>query len=138
MFREKLSANSRVERLRMADSWQYGRLAIRRLTSRAQTPEGIWVYWRCEGREDVSPIRDISLGGVFVQTQRIKPVGTKMHLHFLIQEGHLRADAEVRHIRSGSGVGAEIYSRERRRPSGWLRSCRDCEVCRGRRSSDPT
>ena len=92
----------------MADTWQNGRLPSRRLTSRVETPQGVWVYWRCGGRADVSPIRDMSMGGAFLKTIKTQPLGSTINLHFLIQEGQLRADAVVKHVRSNQGLGLKF------------------------------
>jgi hypothetical protein len=92
----------------MANTWQPGPLPSRRLTSRVETPDGVWVYWRCDGRDDVSPIRDMSMGGIFLETPKPRAVGTSVNLHFLIQEGQLRADATVRHVKAGNGLGLKF------------------------------
>lgn len=85
-------------------------LYSRRLTSRAEIPDDLWVYWRSEnlGREDVSRVRNLSSGGLFLATRYPPPVGSKMELDFLAQEGQIRAEAVVRHIESGGGVGLKL------------------------------
>jgi len=93
--------------LSMVNSWQIGSLPSRRLYSRVETAESVWVYWNCEGRADVSPIRDMGMGGLFLKTNKARPVGAVVNLHFLIQEGQLRADAIVRY-KSGSGLGLKF------------------------------
>src|SRR5947207_15087231 len=80
----------------------------RRLTSRVPTPGDVWVYWRCHGREDVSRVRDMSLGGVFIETSEQKDEGVRARLDFLVQEGQICADGEVRHPRSDTGVGMKL------------------------------
>ena len=92
----------------MENSWQTGSVPSRRLYSRLDTSGNIWVYWNCDGKADVSPILDISLGGLFLKTPTVKPVGSVVNLHFLVQEGQIRADAVVKHVRSGSGVGLKF------------------------------
>ena len=56
----------------MANSWQLGILPTRRLYSRVETAETVWVYWNCEGKADVSPVRDVSLGGLFIKTSKVE------------------------------------------------------------------
>jgi PilZ domain len=90
------------------NSWQTGSVPSRRLYSRLDTAGNIWVYWNCDGKDDVSPILDISLGGLFLKTPTVKPVGAVVKLHFLVQEGQIRADAVIKHVRSGSGVGMKF------------------------------
>jgi hypothetical protein len=36
---------------------------LRRFTSRVQTPNDVWVDWRCAGCEDISRVWNLSLGG---------------------------------------------------------------------------
>jgi hypothetical protein len=90
------------------NSWQTGSVPSRRLYSRLDTSGNIWVYWNCDGKDDVSPILDISLGGLFLKTPTVKPVGAVVKLHFLVQEGQIRADAVIKHVKSGSGVGMKF------------------------------
>lgn len=92
----------------MVNSWQLGNLPTRRLYSRVETSESVWVYWNCDGRADVSPVQDMSMGGIFLKTPKTKPVGSVVNLHFLVQEGQIRADAVVKYIRSGTGVGMKF------------------------------
>ena len=82
----------------------------RRLTSRVEVAEGVWVYWRCNGREEVSPVRNLSLGGLLVETSEIRPVGIKANLDFLVQEGQIRADAVVRHATVTNGLGLKFLA----------------------------
>jgi len=58
----------------------------------------VWVYWRCEGMDDVSRVGDLSVGGLFLSTPVPPPVGAKAKLDFLVQEGQIRAEAVVRHM----------------------------------------
>jgi hypothetical protein len=80
----------------------------RRHTSRVCTSDGIWVYWRCNGLDDVSRLRNLSLGGLFIATPSPRPVGMKAKLDFLVQEGQIRAEAVVRHAEPGSGLGLKF------------------------------
>src|ERR1700740_1512635 len=47
---------------------QHSAAYSRRFSSRVETHERVWVDWRCVGREDISRVRDLSLGGLFVET----------------------------------------------------------------------
>jgi hypothetical protein len=82
----------------------------RRLTSRVPAPGDVWVYWQCHGREDVSSVRDMSMGGLFLETPQPKAQGVLARLHFLVQEGQIRADAVVRHANSGAGLGLKFIA----------------------------
>ncbi|HKN75850.1 MAG TPA: PilZ domain-containing protein [Candidatus Acidoferrum sp.] len=49
---------------------------------------------------------DISIDGLFVQTPHLSvKEGMPAKLDFLVQEGRIRADAVVRHVKRGNGMG---------------------------------
>jgi hypothetical protein len=66
------------------------------------------VYWNCHGREDISLVLNMSMGGLFIETPEPKAQGVLTRLHFLVQEGQIRADAVVRHAKSGVGLGLKF------------------------------
>ena len=68
------------------------------------------MYWQCHGREDVSSVRDMSMGGLFLETPQPRAEGVLTRLHFLVQEGQIRADAIVRHAKSGDGLGLKFVA----------------------------
>lgn len=80
----------------------------RRFSSRVETPGNVWVYWKCQGREDVSLVRNMSMGGLFIETPETKPAGMLTRLDFLVEEGQIRADAVVRHATAGAGLGLKF------------------------------
>jgi len=80
----------------------------RRLSSRVETHEGVWVEWCCDGREDVSRVRNMSLGGVFLETHTSSGVGRTAKLEFLVEEGQIRADTIVRRVEPGRGLGLKF------------------------------
>ena len=77
----------------------------RRLSSRIETPPGIWVYWLCDGRADLSPVQNLSLGGVFLNTPTTRPIDSRAEIHFCVQEGQIRTEGIVRHVAPGRGLG---------------------------------
>jgi len=83
-------------------------LHSRRFSSRVETPGDVYVYWSSVGREDTSRVRDLSSGGLFVQTRKSRAVGAKTTVHFLVEEGQIRAEAVVRHVKPGRGLGLEF------------------------------
>jgi PilZ domain len=87
-----------------------GNAPSRRLTSRVEASADVWVYWQCNGREDVSRVRDMSLGGLFLETDKPRAPGILAKLHFLVQEGQIRADTVVRHALPGTGVGLKFLA----------------------------
>jgi hypothetical protein len=80
----------------------------RRRYPRVEKPYGVWVYWNCKGREDTSLVRDLSTGGLFVETEEVRDVDATIRLDFLVQEGQIRAKAVVRHVKPGSGLGLKF------------------------------
>jgi hypothetical protein len=45
---------------------------------------------------------------MFVQTRKTKTVGAKTNVHFLVEEGQIRAEAVVRHVKPGRGLGLQF------------------------------
>lgn len=80
----------------------------RRFTSRVTSPGDVWVYWKCQGRDDVSLVRNMSMGGLFIETPLSPPAGTVTRLDFLVAEGQIKADAVVRHGKVGAGLGLKF------------------------------
>ena len=80
----------------------------RRLSSRVVIPDGVWAYWRCGEAEDISRISDLSVGGLFLSTPIPQTVGVKAQLDFLVQEGNIRVEAEVRHLVPSGGLGLKF------------------------------
>jgi hypothetical protein len=80
----------------------------RRVASRIETPAGVWVDWRCAGREDISRVRNMSLGGLFIDTSASRALGSTVKLEFLVQEGQIRADAIVRRVEPGRGLALKF------------------------------
>lgn len=77
----------------------------RRHHSRIEAPEGVWVYWSCGERDDTSRVRNLSPGGLFIETPAPVVVGAEAKLDFLVQEGQIRVEALVQHVEFGRGVG---------------------------------
>jgi PilZ domain len=73
-----------------------------------ETPANVWVDWRCAGMEDISRVRNMSLGGLFIETQASKGLGSIVKLEFLVEEGQIRADGIVRRIEPGRGLALKF------------------------------
>ncbi|HEY6388304.1 MAG TPA: PilZ domain-containing protein [Candidatus Acidoferrum sp.] len=83
----------------------------RRALTRLAASEDIWVCWRCNGRDDVSRVLDISIDGLFIETPHLKvKEGMPAKLDFLVQEGRIKADAVIRHVKGGSGLGLKFVA----------------------------
>jgi len=77
----------------------------RRMSTRVEVEDGVWVYWLSNGQEEISRVLDLSMRGLFIETPKAKPPGMNTKLHFLVEEGEIRAEAVVRHVKPGSGMG---------------------------------
>jgi hypothetical protein len=51
---------------------------------------------------------DLSVGGLFIETAKVKRVGAMTHLHFLVQEVQIRDEPVVRHVKPGGGLGLKF------------------------------
>jgi PilZ domain len=80
----------------------------KRQHKRVETPQGMWVVWRCGRTEDTSRVKDLSVGGLFIETLRVCPVDATVELHFLVEEGEITAKATVRYVKAGSGLGLKF------------------------------
>ena len=87
--------------------WQ-GTTPFRRLTLRIEAPKDVCVFWQCGGRDGISRVRNISLGGIFIEARRPGSASAVTKLYFLVPEGQIRADAVVRHAEPDSGVGLKF------------------------------
>ena len=88
--------------------WQKTATPSRRFNSRIALRQDVWVCWQCNGRDDVSRVRDLSLGGLFLETRSPRAVGSLTKVDFLVGEGQIRADAVVRHVVAGRGLGLKF------------------------------
>ena len=85
-------------------------LHSRRHHRRVETPQGVLAVWRCGRIEDTSRVKDVSVGGLFIETKKVCPVDATVKLHFLVEDGEITADATVRYVRAGSGLGLKFKS----------------------------
>jgi PilZ domain len=72
--------------------------------------DDVWVYWESHSGRDISRVKDLSPSGLFIETRAQKREGELLSLHFLVQEGQIRAEAEVKHASTGRGLGMKIKS----------------------------
>jgi hypothetical protein len=70
----------------------------------------VWVYWECGPHADVSHVRDLSLGGLFIETHRRRPNGDVIQMHFLVPEGQIRLDGTVMRFQPSEGLGLKFQS----------------------------
>lgn len=93
-------------------------LQLRRSHSRVEASVNVYIFWRSDGREDVAKVKNLSFSGIFIETEKSKDPGDTAELHFLVQEGQIRADAVVRRAKPGYGLGLRlmaVHNNDRRR-----------------------
>lgn len=84
-----------------------------RQTRRVETSNGVWVVWgrnRRERPEDTSRVRNLSADGLFIETRKTCPVGSTVALDFLVEDGAIRATANVRHLIPRVGMGLKLQT----------------------------
>ena len=75
---------------------------------RVSTPKGVWVAWQNDKQQNVSRVRDLNVGGMFIATPTPLPVGSVLPVLMSVPEGEIRAKAAVRNLVSGEGMGVEF------------------------------
>ena len=48
------------------------------------------------------------MGGLFIETLKVCPVDATVELHFLVEDGEIRANATVRYVKAGHGMGLQF------------------------------
>ena len=71
-------------------------------------PNGMPVSWYGGDLQLFSRVQTLGMGGLFISTTDPPPVGTKIRLAFEVPGGSVRADAVVRDIIPGEGLGVEF------------------------------
>jgi hypothetical protein len=77
---------------------------------RVAVAKGLWVAWQGEGSRNVSRVRDLSTGGVFIQTPLAVGIGTELDMLFALPEGEARISGIVRFADEHNGIGVEFMS----------------------------
>jgi PilZ domain len=75
---------------------------------RIATPKGVWVAWRDGKQENVSRVRDLNVGGLYVATPTPLAVGSTFTILLSVPEGEIRSRAVVRNVVPGDGMGIEF------------------------------
>lgn len=83
---------------------------LRRSHSRVEASVNVYIFWSSDGREDVAIVKNLSFSGLFIETEKSKDPGDAAELHFLVQEGQIRADAVVRRAKPGYGLGLRLMA----------------------------
>jgi Tfp pilus assembly protein PilZ len=75
---------------------------------RIATPKGVWVAWQDGKQQNVSRVRDLNVGGLFIATPAPQPVGSVVTLLLSVPEGEIRSRATVRNLIPGEGMGVQF------------------------------
>jgi hypothetical protein len=75
---------------------------------RIALPKGMSVTWYGGGQQQVSRVKTLSMGGVFLCGSITLRVGTDLTLVFEVPGGMILAEAVVRNIVPGEGMGVEF------------------------------
>jgi Tfp pilus assembly protein PilZ len=75
---------------------------------RISTPKGVWVAWQDGKQQNVSRVRDLNAGGLFISTPTPLALGTVLTLLLSVPEGEIRSRAVVRNIVPGEGMGVQF------------------------------
>ena len=75
---------------------------------RISTPKGVWVAWQDGKQQNVSRVRDLNAGGLFVATPSPLEVGSVVTLLLSVPEGEIRSRAVVRNVVPGEGMGVQF------------------------------
>ena len=74
---------------------------------RIALPKGMSVTWYGGGQQQVSRVKTLSIGGVFLGGSTLR-VGSDLTLVFEVPGGMVMAEAVVRNIVPGEGMGVEF------------------------------
>ena len=75
---------------------------------RISLPQGMSVTWYGGGQQQVSRVKSLSIGGLFLCGSITLRVGTDLTLVFEVPGGMVLAHAVVRNIVPGEGMGVEF------------------------------
>jgi PilZ domain len=81
---------------------------LKRRYQRIATPTGIWVAWQHGKKQEVSRVRDLNVGGMFVTTPTAPPKGATVQILLSVPEGEIKSQAAVRNVTPAEGMGVEF------------------------------
>jgi hypothetical protein len=83
-------------------------LSVTRRHQRISLPNGMLVAWHGGGDQQVSRVKTLGMGGVFLSGSRVRPVGTSLTLVFQIPGGIIQTEGIVRNVSPEEGMGVEF------------------------------
>jgi len=103
---------------------------ITRRYRRLKAPKSALVAWKTADQKEVSHVRTIALGGLFIQTKNPAKSGSILQMLIVTPRGDLRVRANVRSVVEGEGMGVAITSMEqedRGKLDRWLKHLAETE-----------
>ena len=97
---------------------------------RMKAPKSAVVAWKTAERQEVSRVKTIALGGLFIRTKNPPKAGSTIQMLIVTPRGYLRTRANVRDVIAGEGMGVAIVSMEpedRGKLERWLRQLAELE-----------
>lgn len=76
---------------------------------RISLPKAMTVAWY-GGDSQVSRVKTLGLGGLFLSADHVRAVGTTLTLLFEVPGGFVQAEAVVRDVSAGEGMGVEFIN----------------------------
>jgi hypothetical protein len=75
---------------------------------RVSLPTGMFVAWYGGGEQQVSRVKTLGMGGLFVSGSDAPPVGTSLRLVFEVPGGSVQAEGVVQNVAPSAGMGVEF------------------------------
>lgn len=75
---------------------------------RISLPTGMFVAWYGGGEQQVSRVKTLGMGGLFLSVCDAPPVGANLRLVFEVPGGSVQVEGVVRNIVPGEGIGVEF------------------------------
>jgi hypothetical protein len=107
---------------------------ITRKYPRIRAPRSAVVAWKTPHQREVSHVKTIALGGLFIETENPAKKGSTLQMLIVTPRGYLRVRAGVRSVTEGEGMGVEIVSMEpedRGKLERWLKQLTQREETAG-------
>lgn len=79
-----------------------------RTHARISLPNGMVVAWYGGGLQQVSRVKTLGMGGLFISASMVRPVGTTLTLVFQVPGGVIQAEAVVRNVVPDEGMGVQF------------------------------
>ena len=95
-----------------------------------KAPKSAVVAWKTAERQEVSRVKTIALGGLFIRTKNPPKAGSMIQMLIVTPRGDLRTRANVRDVIAGEGMGVAIVSMEpedRGKLERWLKQLAELE-----------